>query len=140
MTRHPLLWTVPWRIVHTLRKAGLRPTPNDRTGCAWIDPQPAQKSRAHIRGVLYWIPRWDSDGRALYLSRDDHWDRAATADVVRSADALTVAKVQDAVNTAIRLAALHDLACLGGDEERRTYERVDALESNTHRPRKPKET
>lgn len=139
MTRRPLLWSVPWRVVHTLRKAGLRPTPNGRTGCAWLDPQPAPKSRAHIRGVLYWIPRWDSDGRALYLSRDDHWDRAATADVVRSADALTVAKVQDAVNTAIRLAALHDLACLGGAKERSAHSRAYTLESKTHRPHNSKE-
>lgn len=140
MTRRPLIWSVPWRVVHTLRKAGLIPTPTDRTGCALLNPQPAPKSRAHIRGVLYWLPRWDSDGPALYLARDDHWDRAATADVVRTADGLTVAKVQDAVATAIRLAALHDLACLGGAEERSAHSLAVVLESLTHRPRKPKET
>jgi len=53
---------------------------------------------------------------------------------------LTVAKVQDAVKTAIRLAALHDLACLGGAEERSTHSAAFVIESLTHRPRKPKET
>lgn len=89
----PTFWPqVPWRIVHTLRRAGLRPEPcADRPGAAFI---PAQRVKAlglvAVRGVLYWQPRWASDGPALYLDRADHWDRAANADVVIPAVGLTV--------------------------------------------------
>lgn len=81
-----------------------------------------------VRGVLYWIPRWEGDGRALYFTRADHWDRAASADVVRHAEALTVDQVKDAIRSAVRIAALHDLACFGGDEERATYEAASSEE------------
>jgi hypothetical protein len=69
---------------------------------------------AKVQGVLYWIPRWNGDGPALYLARADHWDRAANAPVIVSAVGLTSSGVVAAVRYAIRQAAEDDLCVTEG--------------------------
>lgn len=117
MRRSPRFWLgVPWRIVRTLRRAGLRPEPCPRSGAVDIPQQRvAELGRPQICGILYWIPRWGSDGPALYLARADHWDRAANAPVIVSAVGLTPAAVVVAVREAVRLAAEADLSAAAED-------------------------
>lgn len=116
MRRTPRFWLgVPWRIVRTLRRAGLRPAPCPRSGAVDIPPQRVPPLGAEIRGILYWIPRWGSDGPALYLARADHWDRAANAPVIVSAVGLAPAAVVAAVREAVRLAAEADLSAAAED-------------------------
>lgn len=117
MRRNPRIWQdVPWSIVQTLRRAGLRVAPCPRSGAVDIPPQRAPElGWTQIQGILYWIPRWPEDGPALYLARTDHWDRAANAPVIVSAIGLTPAAVLTAVREAVRLAAEADLSAAAED-------------------------